>query len=228
MADDGRAVGMVALRDVRERAIQQLSDAFARDLLELDEFERRLTIAHRAEAPAELEPLTADLPAPASASALVPIARAPGAVRDRQTLVAVMGGSQRSGRWTPPRKLRVLALMGGTTLDFREATLAPGVSEVYVVAMMGGAQIIVPPQLAVEMNGIAIMGGFEHTERAPTEPDPDRPLLRVHGLVCMGGVNIETRLPGETAGDARRRRRRERKALRSAAKLRQLPGHDDR
>jgi hypothetical protein len=48
-------------------------------------------------------------------------------------------------------------------------------------------------------------------ERHAVEPDPDRPVLVVKGFAMMGGVHIETRLVGETAGDAQRRRRRERK-----------------
>src|SRR5271154_213827 len=44
MAGEGEGVtDLVALRDARERIIQQLSDAFARGDLEIEEFERRLT-----------------------------------------------------------------------------------------------------------------------------------------------------------------------------------------
>jgi hypothetical protein len=39
----------------------------------------------------------------------------------------------------------------------------------------------------------------------------------------MGGVEIETRLPGETKRDARRRAKRERKELENGQRQRQLP-----
>ena len=78
---------------------------------------------------------------------------------------------------------------------------------------MGGVEIIVPPHLPVEAEGVAIMGGFDHVDRAPAEPDPGAPLLRVTGLAFMGGVHIEMRLPGESGRDARKRRRRERRAI---------------
>ena len=42
-----KAAALVALRDTRERVIACLSDEFAHDRLELEEFERRLGIAHR-------------------------------------------------------------------------------------------------------------------------------------------------------------------------------------
>jgi len=44
--------------------------------------------------------------------------------------------------------------------------------------------------------------------------DPDQPLLRVKGLVVMGGAEIAVRLPGESARDAKKRKRIERRELR--------------
>jgi hypothetical protein len=225
---------VVSVREARERTISRLSDAFAVDDLDLEEFERRIGLAHRAESLAALEPLVADLPAASDAStALVPsgssstalTVRAPGTGRRSQTLVAIMGGTQRKGRWSAPQRMHVISVMGGTMLDFREADLAPGETTVYVFAVMGGCEIIVPPGLAVDMDGISIMGGFEHLERSPAHRDPDAPYLRVTGVVAMGGVNITTRLVGESERDARRREKAERKALRQEERdRRQLRG----
>jgi hypothetical protein len=214
------AANLLALRDAREKTIALLTDHFAKDDLDMEEFERRLTVAHRAENIHDLDRLVADLPAtPAPTTALArapkpaPIVPAPSVV-DRRTMVAIMGGFQRNGTWTAPRHLRIFCFWGGAELDFRDARLPEGTTEVSVFAMMGGVQIIVPPGLAVEMDGTAIMGGFEHMERAPAEPDPDRPVLRVRGFVMMGGVSVQTRLPGESERDARRREKKERKQLR--------------
>lgn len=211
-------VSLLTLRDAREGAIARLTDAFAHDVLELDEFERRLSIVHRSESLPEISSLTADLtPTSATATqaqALSPAGAAgladPRSVRPHQKLLAILGGTTRSGHWTPARQTRIVTVMGGVELDFREAALAPGVTELHITTVMGGVNIVVPPHLAVEMDGSAIMGGFEHSERAPLHPDPDRPILRVHGLAVMGGVHIETRLVGESHRESRRRARRER------------------
>jgi hypothetical protein len=130
-------------------------------------------------------------------------------VRDEQTVFAVMGGVDRRGSWTMPRRLKLVAIMGGGLLDLREARLPSGPIDIEVTAFMGGLQIIVPPGLAVETHGSAIMGGFQDIHRAPAHPDPNAPLLRVHGLVIMGGVDIQMRLPGEDDRAGRRRQRRE-------------------
>lgn len=212
------AVALITLRDARERSIAQLSDAFAHDLLEMEEFERRLSIAHRTDSLTELQSLCTDL-VPASeavpAPLTQPVAPSPAlAVRDRQRMLLLMGGTERTGRWTPARRLRIIAVMGGAELDFREAVMAPGVYDIHITAVMGGVTLIVPPQLAVEIEGSAILGGFAHTERAPQTPDPDRPVLRVHGLAVMGGVHVETRLLGDSRASLGESRRQQRLAAR--------------
>jgi len=111
-----------------------------------------------------------------------------------------------------------VTMMGGARLDLREARFPPGPVDIEVFAFMGGTEIIVPPGLAVQTHGTAIMGGFQEVNRAPAHPDPDAPLLRVHGMAMMGGVDIKMRLPGEDDDDheARRRLRHERHAERRA------------
>jgi hypothetical protein len=203
----------------RERVIAELSDRFAEGALEVEEFEHRVALAHRSESVVEIEALVADLPAaarprtptPATGRELVPEAQ----VRRRATLFAVMGGTERKGVWRVPRTMNVVALMGGAKIDLREAQLPAGLIELRVVALMGGVEIIVPPSLAVEASGAAIMGGFEHVDRAPVRPEPDAPLLRVVGLALLGGVSVEMRLPGESSREARRRRKRERRPVTS-------------
>ncbi len=234
MASDEKPTGhLLALRDAREQAIAQLSDAFAHDLIEVEEFERRLTLAHRADTIAEVQQTVTDLTAAPPSTALVPARAEPPVLaneRKSASLLAIFGGVERHGPWTLPRRLQAVAIMGGIVLDFREALLLPGVTEIHVLALLGGAQIIVPPGLSVEVSGTAIMGGFGHVERIPEQLDPDRPVLRVHGLAIMGGVAVETRLPGESEGDAHRRRRRDRRdrrALRGASGERALGGSNE-
>jgi hypothetical protein len=99
-------------------------------------------------------------------------------------------------------------------LDFREAVLGPGIYDVRVTAVMGGIQIIVPPGLSIETSGFALMGGFQQSPEGSPPPAPDGPVLRIRGFALMGGVAIDVRLPGESATEANRRRRRERRTRR--------------
>ncbi len=224
---------LLALRDERARVLELLSEGFARDLLDIDELDRRVELAHRATTVAELTVIVDDLAAPEEmprAIALAPdAAMAPPRSR-RRWAVALMGGVERKGHWIVPEQLNVVTIMGGADLDFRDCRLPPGEVHVRVVALMGGIDIIVPPELAVDCEGIGIFGGFEDAERNPAEALASRTILRISGIAVMGGVSVSVRLPGETAREARKRRKRERKALRDGAErqraIPQLPGDD--
>ena len=222
----------------RERVIQALSRGFSEDVLTIDEFERRLDVAVRAGSPAELDALLADLPGPgvdvgAEPAARPPATRAPSPSGDdsaRQHVIAIMSGNTRAGAWRPRRKIFAYAFWGGAELDFREAALLPGVTEVVAIGIMGGVDIIVPPGVGVEVNGFAFMGGLDaprglpgldlvigtggSERRAEREPAHDGPRIRVTGFALMGGVSVDVRHPGETSRDARRRRRSEEKSRR--------------
>jgi hypothetical protein len=227
-----RPVPERSLQDRREHTIAVLCRHFASDNLDIEDFEGRLDAVHRASTQQELESLVQDLPAlrgateaevPRRAAAAIDSIARHGqslgqAVRDSRTLVAFMSGVERRGHWTPARKNICFAIMGGIGLDFRDVQLPPGETEVSLFCLMGGAEIIVPPDLAVDSSGIAIMGGFESVS-PPRSADPDAPVLRIQGTCIMGGVEIVVRRNGETARDARAREKSERKALRERRRL---------
>jgi hypothetical protein len=220
-----RPLPQLSLKERREVTVAALCEHFAADRLEMAEFEARLDVAHRARTPDELASLLSDLPsldrpaaAPTTAARAVELLNEGGralgeAVRESRTLVAFMSGIERRGHWAPARRNVVVAIMGGAELDFREVELPPGETEVFLFCLMGGAEIIVPPDLVVESNGIAIMGGFEHGSSG-RRPRADAPVLRLNGVCITCGVEITVRLPGETAGDAKRRLREEKQARR--------------
>ena len=220
MADSSSSEGglPVAMRARRDHTIAALSEHFSDDRLTLEEFERRLDVAHRALTLPELESLLADLPAPSQQPAATPTPAGPPAprshIREQQTLIAIMGGVERRGRWQPAQRTFVLAFMGGGVLDFREVMLPPGETDVTIFAFMGGVEVIVPPGMNVDVSGFALMGGFGHNNTQPEVPSPNAPLLKIHGFAMMGGVEVQVRMPGETEKDARVRAKEERRRLR--------------
>jgi hypothetical protein len=207
----------VPLEQTREHVIQQLCEHFAHDNLSAEALEERLDLAHRAATLDDLRTLVSDLPVVAADAAPVAgprtfVSPATGAhVSERQIIVGIMGGAEKKGVWTPARQIYVVAMMGGAHLDFREARFGPGVTEVIVFAVMGGAEIVVPPGVHVDLNGLALMGGFSQTGSAPLPTDPDAPVLRIGGFAMMGGVEVAIRYPGERPRDAREREKLERK-----------------
>jgi len=216
--------GPGTLEEARERTIHDLTRHFSRDHLDVEELERRLDQAIAAPDRGALAALVRDLPAlpveePAAAASAVPAPNpgtrvSPGVTpREHGFVLGLLGRSTRKGAWVPPRELRVLAAMGGAELDFRAARFGAPVTEVEVLAVMGGVEILVPPGIHVEAHGLGIMGGFDDLSGGAAA-DPEAPILRIKGLALMGGVHVEQRLPGESRGDARRRRRRDRRSRR--------------
>ena len=232
MTTDGRGAG-APLDHTRQVTIDALCEHFANDAMTVEEFEARVDVAHRATSHDELRDLLADLPSgdlPAVAGSRHPAGRSGSQVaplhheNESSYAVAIMGGSRRQGRWAPARVTNTIAIMGGVELDFREALLPPGITEVKVYTVMGGVEIIVPPELAVESRGIGVLGGFDHAGNDPPHPEHSAPVLRISGVALMGGVDIKVRHLGESPRDARRRRRQERRERRKALRERR----DDR
>ena len=211
----------VPLEQTRQQVIQQLCEHFAVDNLTADALETRLDRAHSAATLAELRALVEDLPVVAQ-DAEVPGPARSAYMAERQIVIGIMGGAEKKGVWTPPTTLYVIAVMGGVDLDLREARFGPGVTEIVVFALMGGVEIVVPPGVHVDMNGLAVMGGFGQTGYAAPPADPRAPVLRIGGFCLMGGVDVQVRYPGERPRDARARAKLEREQQRLDNEKRQL------
>jgi len=187
----------------RERVVQDLGEHFAQDRLTLPEYERRVELAYRAASGNALQDLTRDLaPAPPARVVPAPVASRVDVQTDThgtktKTFAALMSGVVRRGMWTVPARIRAIACMGGIGLDLREATLSAPVTDIWVFAVMGGVEIIVPPDVRLESDGFAIMGGFEDQLKEPASRDPGAPLIRVRGLAIMGGVVARVAAPGD-------------------------------
>jgi hypothetical protein len=120
---------------------------------------------------------------------------------EEESIYAIMGGAERKGSWEPAARISAIAFWGGIKLDFRDADLLEGRTVVDALAIMGGVEVIVPPDIDVETAGSGFMGGFSHlSQRAP---QAGAPCLRIEGLAVMGGVEVKVQGP-----DKKRKRRR--------------------
>lgn len=81
---------------------------------------------------------------------------------------AVLSGSQRTISGRTFNAADVTAVMGGAKLDIRGAALEPGQSAVIdVLALMGGAELLVPKEWNVSIETTSVMGGVTDARRAP-------------------------------------------------------------
>ncbi len=226
-AEANKPLAIPLSQEARQKAIDVLSEAYAQDQIDVEEFEQRVELVGLAKNMEHLRTIVADLPPPPAGPATTAAGGRevvlrptlpPGQVPDDSVIVGIMGGGSRKGAWIPARTNWAVALMGACDLDFREAQLGPGVTEIRTFAIMGGVQVVVPPDVRVECSGIGIMGGFDHKTTVTSTTDLEAPVIRVTGLAIMGGVEVTVRHPGETARDARLRLSAERKAQKRLAK----------
>lgn len=181
----------------RERTVLALRDGAADGRLTFDELARRAELAYTAVSREELEQLVADLPA----SSPAPTAPDRPARKRRRWNIAVMGGSERKGRWRPAPDLVAIAVMGGVDLDLRDALIEDEDIVITALAVMGGIDIIVPEGIEVDVGGFAFMGG--HDYRPGSEPvRPGTPVVRVRGYALMGGVDVRVKR-SEATGPSR-------------------------
>ena len=194
----------LAVTQAREQVLEQLSDAFAKDELGLDEFEARVDSAYQASTEQGLLALLHDLaPLPVVARAELVVASGPTALSvptARSTRVlAVLSSVERRGRFHVPNGYRATAVLGNIELDLRDVALPDGVTEIYVRAVLGNIEITVPPDLPVECEGGGFLCSFAELNRMPAEGSSAGPVLRVIGSAVLGNVEIRTLPRGMSA-----------------------------
>ncbi len=146
--------GREPVANTRQVTIDTLCEHFANDVMSVEEFERRVDAAHSATSvdalkkllrdlrggglPVVVEPQTTPTPAPSPQYTVT----SAGQVKKTGFIVAIMGGSTRRGRWSPASKNYSIAVMGGCELDFRDALMGPGLTELQVFTVCGGVEVI--------------------------------------------------------------------------------------
>lgn len=180
----------------RDRIADILREALAEGRLDAEEHSERLDRVYAAKTVGELEPLVGDLPAGRVAAAAAPSAAARSyagePLGENPTLVGILSGAERKGRWRVGNRITAVAVMGGIEIDLTEATFTSPELVIHCTAVMGGISIKVPENVTLQGSGvIGIMGGAD--VRAFEAPDPHAPTVRVVGVAFWGGVEAKAK-----------------------------------
>ena len=100
-----------------------------------------------------------------------------------RTHVALLGGIERRGRWTPAPRMIHAALIGGADLDLTDAELGPETALV-AVSVVGGVHVRVPPDVRV------VVSGLRHATD-PGLPGGGGRVLRIRSFTLLGGVKVD-------------------------------------
>jgi Domain of unknown function (DUF1707) len=183
-----RSPSMRASDQERDATVQRLQVAFAEGRLTDGEFDERMRSALAARTHGDLDTLLTDLPA-----ATAPVApRAAGPVsgpKPGKWAVAYKRGIRHAGRWRVPGTFRTLVYKGSGELDLRAAELTEPVTTIVAVAYKSDIEIIVPPGVRVEVNGL----GVTRDEDWAGELAADAPVVHIRAIAYKGLVETRTK-----------------------------------
>src|SRR5271154_5532272 len=175
-AKDARDETSLAADTDRIEIAQLLAYAAEQGRLQMKDYEDRLTKAYAATTYEELDELRADLPgSPISPSRGRKPNPAPSTL-----LLAMLSGFERRGRWNVPKKLTTFTFWGSGVLDLRYADFTSTEVEIHAVSIMGIQNILLPPEVNVEIHGHGVMGGFDH--HVTGEGTPGAPKVQIRGF----------------------------------------------
>jgi hypothetical protein len=184
-AEDARDESSRAADTDRIQIAQLLTYAAEQGRLQLQDYEERLTRAYAAKTYEELDQLRADLPG-------VPInPRRGGKTNPAPSLLllALLSGFERRGRWNVPKKLTTFTFWGSGVVDLRYADFTSTEVDIHAISIMGVQNILVPPEVNVEIHGHGVMGGFDHS--VPGHGTPGAPTVNIHGFSLWGDVGVK-------------------------------------
>ncbi|TCC56470.1 DUF1707 and DUF2154 domain-containing protein [Kribbella pittospori] len=183
----------------RDQVVDVLREALMSGRLTQDEHAERLEQTLQAKTLGELEPITSDLVIPGGTTPLpspmaqpvtsnspVPIEEPANPQDSFDTMLAIFGGGERTGRWRVKRRTNAVAVFGGHDLDMTDAVFEGREVTIWAFAVFGGIDITVPEGVTVRNEGVGIFGGFG--ARGSDDPHPDAPVVVVKGLALFGGV----------------------------------------
>lgn len=178
-----------SLEGLKERAIALLSAGYAADLLDMEEFERRVGLVNEAESSKQVRSLVADL----RSEELDPPPQEPSSRDDLgdQQILSILSERKLTGDWLEGGHASSISVMGSTRLDLRETGEHRPYITLHVVAVMGETRIIVPADMRVENDITPVLA--EVRIQAPRARETRKRTLRLSGFALMGEIRVEVR-----------------------------------
>ena len=111
------------------------------------------------------------------------------AAEDTETLLNILGESDRSGVWTVPKEIKVFTILGGSTLDFTNARFTSPNVTVKVVSILGSDKIYVPENVNVLSRAFCILGSSKN--KAPSVASAHAPTITIEGVIFLSELSIK-------------------------------------
>ncbi|MDA3953466.1 MAG: DUF5668 domain-containing protein [Bacteroidales bacterium] len=107
--------------------------------------------------------------------------------------IAILGGGDRVVTSDNFKGGSITALFGGSKIDMRNATLAPGINVIDMFCMFGGSTLIVSENWNVKLDVVSIFGGFSDKRRIKSDTVKDvGKEITIKGFVMFGGGELKS------------------------------------
>ncbi len=179
------------LSEQKKIAEEILSEAFARDLITMDEFEKRVSVIHAAGSNRDVQTELSDLPD----SLLVPREKPePDLPEQTKPSLLILSSKTVKGNWLKKRKIKSKLILADQKLDYTKTLLEPGKYYIDTNVILSSLTVIVPENYSVSVDMTPILA--EIRERNVSPPSPGMPEIIIRGKVILGEVSVKTRGSG--------------------------------
>lgn len=183
------------IEQVKEEVIDVLIHNYSHGIISNDAFERRLDAIMATSSHQEMMDQIQDLNAAPDDTLKkqkeqqfsVNYSQAP--AEGKETVVNILGETDRSGVWTVPKEIRLFTLLGGCTLDFTDARFTSPNVIVKVYSLLGSDKIFVPDNVNVLSKAFCILGTSKN--KAPSIASVHAPTINIEGVIILSELNIK-------------------------------------
>ena len=204
----------VALEARRELALDRLTEAFASDLVTMEDYEARVSEIQNADRPGAIDAAVADLPqvrprddakgrgaarrgnrgsardgAGESRSLSYRNAIDP-RLRGEESVACILGNRNLQGDFLSGDRIGSFTVLGNTSIDLRDTALPPGALRIDAFCVMGNLKVIVPHGLPVKMNSLPILGDSHVARDVERRIERGMPHVVVNGFAIMGNLVV--------------------------------------
>mmetsp|Transcript_19669 Transcript_19669/g.62559 ORF Transcript_19669/g.62559 Transcript_19669/m.62559 type:complete len:219 (-) Transcript_19669:500-1156(-) len=183
------------IEQVKEEVIDVLIHNYSHGIISNAAFERRLDAVIATSSHQEMMDQIEDLgPAPDDTlkqqkeqQFQVNYSQAP--AEEQETMVNILGETDRSGIWTVPKEIKLFTLLGGSTLDFTNALFTGPNVKVRVISILGSDKIYVPENVNVVSKAFCILGSAKN--KAPSVASKHAPTITIEGVVLLSELSVK-------------------------------------
>lgn len=183
------------IETLRQEVIDQLVMNYSHGELSLQAFERRLDQAMEASDHAVLTELISDLKLTVNQDFVDSKKQqmysnyVPGDSQDIEYITQIFSGSERSGSWRLPKKIRIFSIFSCSKIDLTDAQFTNPELRITVFSLFSGDDIFVPENVNVQTKVFCIFGGIDNSVSSVAEPNA--PTVIIEGYAIFSGIDIK-------------------------------------